>query len=178
MENSSYKDSTKFDILGLLEKVSIKTTKNNQQMAFVNLEDKYGSVEMIVFPDVLQKYGGLIQEGKILRIFATVNSRDDERKIICNSVQEAPKDIGEVPKQPKKNMQKGLYLRVPNDDCKEYRKAMQIIDIFGGNTPLYICFTEMGTMYKAPFSNWVSLNDVMIRELKKRIGDGNVAVVE
>ena len=178
MENSRYNDGTKVDILGLLEKVSVKTTKNNQQMAFVNLEDKYASVEMIVFPDVLQKYGGLIQEGKILRIFATVNSRDDERKIICNSVQEAPKDIGEVPKQPKKNMQKGLYLRVPNDDCKEYRKAMQIIDIFGGNTPLYICFTEMGTMYKAPFSNWVSLNDVMIRELKKRIGDGNVAVVE
>ena len=178
MENSRYNDGTKVDILGLLEKVSIKTTKNNQQMAFVNLEDKYGSVEMIVFPDVLQKYGGLIQEGKILRIFGTVNSRDDERKIICNSVQEAPKDIDEVPKQPKKNIQKGLYLRVPNDDCKEYRKAMQIIDIFGGNTPLYICFTEMGTMYKAPFSNWVSLNDVMIRELKKRIGDGNVAVVE
>ena len=177
-ENTRYDEGAKVDVLGLLEKVSIKTTKNNQQMAFVNVEDKYGSIEMIVFPDTLQKFGGLIQEGKILRIFATVNSRDEERKLICNTVQEAPKDVSELPKKPKKNMASGLYIRVPNDDCREYRKAMQIIDIFGGNTPLHICFTEMGTIYNTPSYNWVSLNDVMIRELKKRIGDKNVAVVE
>ncbi len=177
-ENTRYDDGVKVDVLGLLEKVSIKTTKNNQQMAFVNVEDKYGSIEMIVFPDTLQKFGGLIQEGKILRIFATVNCRDEERKLICNTVQEAPKDVSELPKKPKKAMASGLYIRVPNDDCREYRKAMQIIDIFGGNTPLHICFTEMGTIYNMPYTNWVSLNDVMIRELKKRIGDKNVAVVE
>ena len=177
-DDRRYDDGAKVDVLGLLEKVSIKTTKNNQQMAFVNLEDKYGSVEMIVFPDILQKYGGLIQEGKIVRVFATVNSRDEERKLICNEVQEAPKDTSELPKKPKKNMAAGLYIRVPNDDCREYRKAMQIIDIFGGNTPLHICFTDFGTIYHTPFSNWVSLNDVMIRELKKRIGDKNVGIVE
>ena len=178
LEDSRYSDGAKVDVFGLLEKVSVKTTKNNQRMAFVTVEDKYGSVEMIVFPNVFEKLGHLIQEGNILRISASVSAREDERKLICNAVQTAPKNLSASPEKPKKTMNKGLYLRVPNDDCTEYRRAMQITDIFDGNMPLYICFTDTKRMYKAPFSQWVSVNDVMLGELKKRLGEKNVAFVE
>lgn len=180
-ENERYTDGVKVDVLGLLEKVSIKTTKNNQRMAFVNVEDKYGAIEMIVFPNTLAQFGGLIQEDKIVRIFATVNVKEDEKKLICNSVQPAPRNLAEIPpeQKPKKNIKnKGLYLRVPNDTCREYQRAMQVTEIFDGNVPLYICFTETKKMYKAPFSKWVSVNDVMLEELKRRIGAENVALAE
>ncbi len=161
-------DGAKVSVIGLLEKVSVKTTKTNQQMAFVTVEDKYGSMEMIVFPNTLSEYGGLIQEGKILRIFASVNVKDEEKKLICQSVQTVSEQADKKPKK------KGLYLRVANDSCREYQRALQVTDIFDGQTPLYLYFTDT----KAIVRQYVSVNDVMLRELKRRIGEENVILVE
>ena len=171
----NYADGQKIDVFAMITKMRVITTKNNQQMAFVTLEDKYSSAELIVFPNTLQEFGGLIQENKILRFFASVSTKDDETKLICNSVQSA--DTNTAPKK-KTVKNKGLYLRLPNDNGKEYQKAMQITEIFGGNTPLYLYFTELNTLYRTPFSKWVSVNDVMLRELKRRIGEENVSFQE
>lgn len=173
----NYSDGQKIDVFAMIEKMRVITTKNNQQMAFVTLEDKYGSAELVVFPNTLQEFGGLIQEGKILRFFVSISTKDDEIKLICNSVQQADTNIPPAPRK-KTVKNKGLYLRLPNDYGKEYRKAMQITEIFDGNTPLYLYFTEFNTLYRTPFSKWVSVNDVMLRELKKRIGDENVSFQE
>ena len=41
---------------GMITNVSIKTTRNNQMMAFLDVEDMYGVVEVIVFPRDYEKY--------------------------------------------------------------------------------------------------------------------------
>ncbi len=182
-EVNHYPDGKKVDILAIITKVKLKTTRNNEEMAFVNIEDKFGTMEMLVFPKTLNEYGGLITEGNVLRIFASVSSREDEdKKLLCNSVQTAPKNIGEIAEPPKQTVRRtqkrGLYLRVPNEQSTEYIRAKQVTDIFDGRMPLYIYYTDIKRLWRAPMNQWVSLNDVMIRELKKRIGDENVAVVE
>ncbi len=183
-DSGSYPDGKQTDILAVISKVKLKTTKNNQQMAFVEIEDRYGSIEMLVFPKTLNEYGGLIHEGNILRIFATVSSREEEdKKLLCNKVMTAPKHVGEIkepthPSPSKSPQKRGLYLRVPHENSTDYRRAIQVTDIFDGSTPLYIYFMETKTLRRAPSHMWVSLNDVMINELKKRIGSSNVAVVE
>ena len=42
-----------------------KTTRSNAQMAFLNVEDVYGSVECIVFPKVLNEFSPLLQEDNV-----------------------------------------------------------------------------------------------------------------
>lgn len=173
----SYSDGQKIDVFAMISKMRVITTKNNQQMAFVTLEDKYSSAELVVFPNILQEFGGLLQEGKILRFFVSVSIKGDEAKLICNSIQSADTNVSQTSRK-KTVKNKGLYLRLPNDYGKEYQRAMQITEIFDGNTPLYLYFTEFDTLYRTPFSKWVSVNDVMMRELKRRIGEENVSFQE
>ena len=173
----SYSDGQKTDVFAMISKMRVITTKNNQQMAFVTLEDKYSSAELVVFPNILQEFGGLLQEGKILRFFVSVSIKGDEAKLICNSIQSADTNVSQTSRK-KTVKNKGLYLRLPNDYGKEYQRAMQITEIFDGNTPLYLYFTEFDTLYRTPFSKWVSVNDVMMRELKRRIGEENVSFQE
>ncbi len=198
-DDTSYPDGKRIDLFAIVEKVKTKTTKNGRTMAFVDLEDKYGSIELIVFPETLSRFGNIIHEGNILRIDASVTNRDEENvKLICNSVQPAPKQLslltdddiakGRTKNKPssaskspkdaqKKPLSKGLYLRVRNNTCTEYKRAMQIVKIFDGGTPLYIYFTEDNKLWHAPQSLYIDPNDVMIRELKKRLGDENAVLV-
>lgn len=43
-------------------------TKNYRNMMFVTLEDQHGLFEVILFPDVYDKYGGLVYETRAMRV--------------------------------------------------------------------------------------------------------------
>ena len=53
-------------------------TRNNKMMAFVDMEDLYGTVEVVVFPNVYERYGSLVAEDKIVAIAGTVNFKEGE----------------------------------------------------------------------------------------------------
>ncbi len=192
-EENNYPDEKRVDIIAIIEKVRLKTTKNNQRMAFVTVQDKYASLEMLVFPDILSEFGVMLIEGSIVRIIGDVSRREDEEpKILCRKIMYAPNSLNDAKSSEsqeglksssakKKNSHSsrvGLYIRVPNEKSREYIRAKQIIDIFDGNTPLYIYFTDINKLRCAPRSMFVMPNKVMLEELKRRIGDSNVALVE
>ena len=182
-EYNSYADGKNVKIIAIIDKIKLKTTKNNQRMAFVDIEDRYGSLELIVFPKILSEYGGLIQEGSVVRISATVSRREDEEpKLLCNEITYAPREVSLLENEktaPKSNnVKKGLYIRVPSEESTEYIRAKQVIDIFDGHVPLYVHFTDANRLWIAPPSMYIYPNSVMIEELKRRVGDKNVALVE
>jgi len=47
-------------------------TKNHRNMMFVTLEDQRGLYEVILFPDVYDKYGGLVYETRAMRVTGVV----------------------------------------------------------------------------------------------------------
>lgn len=42
-------------IVGIISKVKTQLTKSNKLMAFINVEDKYGIMEAVAFPNVYEK---------------------------------------------------------------------------------------------------------------------------
>jgi len=75
-------------IAGVVSWIHPHTTKNGNLMAFVNLEDLRGSVEVIVFPKVYEKTRDLWQEEKILVVKGRVDTKGRGAKVICESVQD------------------------------------------------------------------------------------------
>lgn len=72
---------------GIISDRSVKYTKNNQPMAFVNLEDLTGTVECIVFPKVYDKYNELIAIDNKVFIRGRVNAGDeDDGKLIADTI--------------------------------------------------------------------------------------------
>lgn len=71
---------------GLLTRIQKVLTRNNQPMIFSQIEDVNSKVELIVFPDLIQKNPGLWQENNIVVVSGRVNEKDGVPKIICQEV--------------------------------------------------------------------------------------------
>lgn len=201
-----YKDGQRVRLIAIITAVKIKSTKNNDMMAFVTVEDMTGSVELIVFPQPMREGGNAILEGTIVDVQGTVNVREDEEpKILCNVIKIAPDKahIEEIAKQsavqntqaqtsraysrnvaadnaannnPRQSGVTCLCLRVPSLQSDEYNEAKLVIDVFDGRTPLVLYLSDEKRYVKAPMNMWVDLNPVLESELKRRIGDKNVVV--
>lgn len=71
---------------GLVTFVKTIVTKKGEPMAFVGLDDRDGSTEVIVFPRTFAEYGHLLSEDAILLVSAKVSAREDEEpKLLANS---------------------------------------------------------------------------------------------
>lgn len=75
-------------IAGVVPWVRPHITKKGNSMAFVQLEDLQGSIEVIVFPSIYEKTRELWQEDKILIIKGRVDTKGRGAKVICESVQD------------------------------------------------------------------------------------------
>ncbi|PIS16493.1 MAG: DNA polymerase III subunit alpha [Candidatus Portnoybacteria bacterium CG09_land_8_20_14_0_10_44_13] len=73
---------------GIINKIRKIVTRTGRPMLFVQIEDSQSKTEVIVFPNVLDKTATIWQEDKMVLITGKVSDRDEEIKIICDSVKE------------------------------------------------------------------------------------------
>lgn len=189
-------------LCGIVLGKKMKTTKSNDVMAFVTLEDTTGSLEALVFPRVLQEYGGIINVNESVVVEARVSSREDEEtKLVAErflTVEEAQRipfmqtysyqrktpaqqktEAEPAPEVSQRSSSSGLFIRVPSENSAEYKKAMDFLAVFEGLTPLYIHFAESKKTVKAPAKLWVDTNvdkGYVIRKLGQLIGEENVKI--
>ncbi len=106
---------------GMIVKKSVKTTRKNDLMAFVDLEDLYGSIEVIVFPQLLQKYNDVLNEDGIVVIKGTLSIKEEEEaKLIAREI----KDISDYSEFDENNY------RRPNGNFVQFKKAIQSKKIY------------------------------------------------
>ncbi len=180
-QEGRFHDGDNVTLLGIIVGVKLKVTKSNSTMAFVTIEDMYGSMEILVFPKTLTQYGQWIAEGKIVKIFGRVSMREDEdAKLVCETVAAAPVPNTTLKESaPKaKSKRPGLYIKVPEEECELYDRAKRYLAVFDGSTQLYVYFVSTQKLLRAPAAMRVSVNDILIRELKRLLGEKNVAIVE
>ncbi|RLC79176.1 MAG: DNA polymerase III subunit alpha, partial [Chloroflexi bacterium] len=81
-------DGQKVTIAGMVTNVREITTKRGEPMAFAQVEDIQGSIEVVIFPRVYRKTAELWDEERILIIKGRVDMRNGRPAIICDSVQD------------------------------------------------------------------------------------------
>ncbi len=62
----------------------IKTKKDGSEMAFLNVSDETGSVEVVVFPKAYKSYAKRIELNQVIILKGKVNERDDQLTIIMD----------------------------------------------------------------------------------------------
>ena len=72
-------------LIGMVGAVRRITTRKNQTMAIVALEDLTATAEVVAFPSSWEQYGGMLVEGTIVDISAKVDLRNDQVQFICES---------------------------------------------------------------------------------------------
>ena len=78
----------KTTIGGLISEIKKHVTKNGRLMLFTKLEDWANKIEVVVFPDLLEKNPEIWAEDKIVAVSGRVDNRDGNLKIICDAVKE------------------------------------------------------------------------------------------
>jgi DNA polymerase III subunit alpha len=57
------------------------TTKNGQKMAFVKIADKYGELEIILFPNIYQQTAGIWERDRVILVKGKINCKDRDGQI-------------------------------------------------------------------------------------------------
>ena len=139
------KDNQQVKICGIISNRKNKITKSNSQMAFLRLEDLFGTIEVIVFPKVLQAYGSAMTEGSAVVIEGRVSIREDEEpKILCESLVSLDGvTVSEKPAAEKKpeidTKRRTLFVRMGTMDDAVLKMATELLKAHRGTTP--VCFS-------------------------------------
>ena len=178
-EESRYKDNDRVLLLGLITSAKKKITKSDATMAFLNFEDMSGSIEVIVFPKTLIEKPTMFHEGNILLLHGRVSMREDEdTKVVCEAVEPCPSSVpaeaAKAPTQEKKKAARGLFLRFDTASSPQIEYCRKLLNIFDGAVPLYYYFADTKEYKRNPIGQNIDVNDVLLRELRKILGESNV----
>lgn len=85
--DSHIRDGMTVTMAGMISGKKNLVTKSNKMMAFVDMEDLYGEVEVVVFPNVYERYAGAITEDNVVVVKGKLNFKEEEMpKLLADSV--------------------------------------------------------------------------------------------
>ena len=120
---SSYKDGQTIKYAGIITSIKKKYTKNNTIMAFVTVEDLYGTAELIVFENAYIRAQNFLIVDNIIIAEGRLSIREDEDvKIVANDI----KEFG-IRKR------KVLNIDITNLEEKEKAKLRGALKFFNGD---------------------------------------------
>lgn len=135
---------------GIIEKVKKIFLKHQKNMAFISIEDAGGQkMEIIAFPKILNQFGGILIEGKIILATGKISLKDGSIKLLCDEVrsvnQEEIESYKTIETQRKndiereKNFQKIFLKLPPNSNSDLLRKISDILkQAPKGNSKIYL----------------------------------------
>lgn len=148
-----------------------KTTRSNAQMAFLNVEDVYGSVECIVFPKVLNEFSPLLQEDNLVAIACRLSIREDEApKILMQSVQLLDEALMA------KKEQKRLYIQLETRNDENLKNVEKYLSPYQGDMEVRLFFKDTRKMSSVPRRLWFNGTENAIYDLKNIFGEDNVKI--
>ncbi len=112
-EKCDLQDGQSVKLAGVITKIKKKFTKSNKVMAFVTIEDLYGSCELIVFESCYNKCSNLLIEESLILCEGRISIRDEnDITIIANQITELKSnsqrrlviDITDLPEETKEKL--------------------------------------------------------------------------
>ena len=166
-EDSKLKDGDVVALAGIVQSRKIKYTRKNEEMAFIALEDKLGSVEVVAFPKAFSEFKRFLAEGTVVVVKGRLQVRDEqESAVILNHVAELNSSI-----KPKK-----LYIRFEKGMERTEQEIISVLDDFKGNTPVMLYYEETKITKMAREDHFVNICDGLVSRLEQIVGMGNVKI--
>lgn len=168
LENKTDYDGKVVTVCGILSHRKTLITKSGNQMMFAELEDLYGSLELIIFANVLQNNSSLLQDDNIVKIIGKVSYKENEKtKIIVSQIQLLEKN-------------KKLYIRIPKDKLELEGAVISYIknieQTYRGNIPVYIFYDGTKKIKLLNRSLWLNSNEDTLKKLETAFGAENVRI--
>ncbi len=151
---------------GMLTSCKQRPTKSGSGLiGLAVLEGVTGSVELMLFPKVLQTCSDLFYDENIVMLTGRISIREDRsNSILVDSISSL------------KDAVKTLYIRLPYLDAEQQKRVRRLIHAFQGSTPVVLYDTAKKIAKGAPKDWSVNPSESLIRSLKSEFGEENVVL--
>ena len=154
---------------GMITDKTVKFTKNNKTMAFLTIEDLYGTTEVIVFPRDYEKHRALIEDDAKVFVSGRVSAEDEKNgKLICEQLyafDDAKKELW-------------LQFVTKEDYANAESTVYDLLRTCEGQDAVVIYISGIKAVKRLP-ANWnVSVGQLDMNRFYEMFGEKNVKVVE
>ncbi|MDO4176145.1 MAG: DNA polymerase III subunit alpha, partial [Bacillota bacterium] len=184
------RDGMKATMAGIITAKKNLITKNGKMMSFVNVEDMFGGVEVVVFPNVYERSASLIEEDSIVAVSGTINFKEGEMpKLLADrlsdisNIQPVPAQNQPVQQEPKVQRQPDgiIKIRLPEGDGKhnieeQNNIVLEKISAVMRNHPggyQAIIYYPQGGSRRTGEELWIEPSPAFAEEIKAIVGEGN-----
>ncbi|MGN0661634.1 MAG: DNA polymerase III subunit alpha [Faecalibacterium sp.] len=179
-EESHKLDNSRVRVVCTVVKSRMMTTKSNSLMAFTSIEDLTGTMEVIVFPRVLENFRDALQENAVVVIDGRLSVREDEpSKLMAESIIPVDRYDPAAPQSgrpdPLREATQRIYLRLPSRNSPQYAKVINLLEIFDGSIPVILYLQDTRQKLAAPRRLYASGHPLLFQELERLLGKENVA---
>ncbi len=146
---------------GVITRVQKILTKKGEQMAFVDVEDMTGMIELVIFPGIYSKSAELIVDGKIVLLTGKLSDKDGEPKFLVDDI----KEFGQtsLPQEPQ-----SVTIKVPEAATDEFfAQLKQLFESAPGEMMVNLMIKEQKV--KTPFR--INLDDTLKVKIKELLGN-------
>lgn len=178
-EDARLYDGKTVNVVCAIIKTKFMTTRSNTMMAFTNVEDLSGTMEILLFPKVLAGCRDALRDNAVVVVTGRVSVKEEENpKLVAEEI--VPIDDYDPSRRPgtaprRAEGKKGLYLKLPSRSCPQFRKVENLLTIFEGGMPVYMYFEDQKQLTQAPKNLWTVDNDLLYSELRRILGEKAVA---
>jgi len=162
-------------IAGVITNIKKITTKNNDIMAFVTIEDRFGqSIEIIVFPNLYKQSSSFLLKDVPIITYGQLSDKDGEPKLLSSIIYElktenAKETINEIKKDIQKPIvhkeQKILNIKIPENTSKEKIKTLKTLLENNKGKDFKVCFVVKDKKLDTQFC--IDLNKDLANNIKE-----------
>ena len=173
---SKVSDKTDLRFIGIITGVKKVTDKKGRPFAFIQAEDRHGTIEVIAFSDVYDRFMGLIQVDNILLMDGHADQRSGQTKLIARSFER----VENLREKFQNKLMLRLDIKTEQLNKKELEDIATLFSLNKGET--YVKLNVVSKEAKAPFSMnvrrfVVDPNDELIHSLRTILDEESVKLV-
>ena len=166
-------DGSKVIVGGIITQKKNLLTKNNNMMCFLTLEDLYGSIDIVVFPRIYEKYDYLIRTDNTVLIKGKINLNEEQTSsIICETMTELSSFTNNKIVRGKNS----LEIHIPEMTNPIITRVKEILTKYPGDTSVILSIQNTEKKFKSNHNLRVNINEHLLKELSNMFGEQNIKV--
>ncbi len=153
---------------GIISRLKRTLTRKNDPMAFFRLEDLTGSLEVLVFPKVMEKVLPFLADDKIVQVNGRLSDKDEEFKLIAEDIKELPTDdvYSMALTEMQKNKQVVLHM-AGLANMEVLNKIKLILETKPGNAQVYLSIGSGPAAKKIKTQTLIEISNDLIGQLRQ-----------
>ena len=167
-----YMDGQHVTLAGVVESSRTRTTKNGTLMAYIQLEDDTGTMELLAFQRALDTGGGYVAANAALLVSGRISVRDEKEPQLMVDTIRPLSDLGPGGTDEAPPKERKLWLRLPSYDAKVMRRIELLCEMFPGRERMIVVFADTGRRVGAE----CGIHPSLVGELGEMLGSENVVV--